>query len=129
MFHEAQRGSAHGRVRWVRKNQVVVCSPLRLQSAQSLLSGCFMSSRRIFALRSVVALSGLYIVLNVVDLDLVVVVGECTVGCVTIYLLRLYTFALLLSRHPRRQPCPRQQPALKPAEKPFSVAVGTVSPN
>jgi hypothetical protein len=38
------------------------CTPLRLQSAQSLLSGCLTSSRRIFALRSVVALSGLYMV-------------------------------------------------------------------
>ena len=50
------------------------CTPLRLQSAQSLLSGCLISSRRIFALRSVVALSGLYIV--------VCGMWECP-GCVT----------------------------------------------
>lgn len=44
----------------------VLCAPLRLQSAQSLFSGCLTNSRRIFALRSVVALSALYIVLDVV---------------------------------------------------------------
>ena len=49
-----------------RRNRTANCAPFRLQSAQSLLSGCFTSSRRTFALRSVVALSGLCIVLDVV---------------------------------------------------------------
>lgn len=95
-------------IREEKKRASLVCSPLRLQSAHSLLSGCLTSSRRVFALRSVVALSGLYIVLDggggarprcVQDVK-----GLGASGCVTAFytIQRLNTFAPLPLRPPRR---------------------------